>query len=96
MKRLFLLLLCCSLVLSGCFGKPAQEALIPQVAPATVPVEPTGTIPPEPATLPVEIEYTEMLSVAVPTFTETFALEDGTELFNYTAQNMQLLLPDKN
>jgi len=95
MKRLFLLLLCCSLVLSGCFGKPAQEALIPQVAPATVPVEPTGTIPPEPATLPVEIEYTEMLSVAVPTFTETFALEDGTELFNYTAQNMQLLLPDK-
>ena len=32
---------------------------------------------------------------AVPAFTETFSLDDGTELFSYTAQNMQLLLPDE-
>ena len=36
-----------------------------------------------------------MLSVSVPAITETFTLEDGTELFNYTAQHMELLLPDE-
>jgi len=95
MKRLFLLLLCSLILLTGCKAKPEQDEYIPQLAPDTVPAENPETIPEESATEPTEFEMTEMLSVSVPTFTETFALDDGTELFQYTAQNMQLLLPNE-
>lgn len=95
MKRLFVLLLCSVILLSGCTAKPRQDEYIPQLAPDTVPAENPETIPEESATEPTEFEMTEMLSVSVPAFTETFALDDGTELFQYTAQNMQLLLPNE-
>ena len=95
MKRLFVLLLCSVILLSGCTAKPRQDEYIPQLAPDTVPAENPETIPEESMTEPTEFEMTEMLSVSVPAFTETFALDDGTELFQYTAQNMQLLLPNE-
>ena len=95
MKRLFVLLLCSILILTGCTAKPLQDELIPQMAPDTAPVENIETVPEETVTDSIEFEMTEMLSVSVPTMTETFASEDGTELFHYTAQNMQLLLPNE-
>ncbi len=95
MKRIFLLLLCSLLILTGCAGKEEPESLIPQMAPSTAPAENPETLPETDTVESVEIDMTEMLSVSVPAITETFTLEDGTELFNYTAQHMELLLPDE-
>ena len=95
MKRFLVLLLCVIIVLAGCAQKPESDSLTPQTTLEAETTE-TTTIPQDDiATEPVDFELTEILSVAVPVFTETFSLDDGTELFSYTAQNMQLLLPDE-
>ena len=95
MKRFLTLLLCSVIVLTGCSQKPASESFIPPITQETVPAETTEIPQDEIVTEPIEFEFREILSVAVPAFTETYSMDDGTELFSYTAQNMQLLLPDE-
>lgn len=95
MKRFLALLLCIVIVLTGCTQKPESDSIIPQTTPEAEPTETTEIPQDDIVTEPIEFESTEILSVAVPAFTETFSLDDGTELFSYTAQNMQLLLPDE-
>ena len=95
MKRFLILLVCTVMVLTGCSPKQQSDSFVPSISPDTVPAETNEMPQDEPVTEPVELEYTEILSVSVPAFTETFARDDGTELFSYTAQNMQLLLPDE-
>ena len=102
MKRLLALLICIALLFTGCAAdttptgttepttsetKPAET-----VAPETTP-EPETTPQPTEA-LPSEPENTALLAVSIPADTEEFILEDGTTLFTYTAQHMELILPD--
>ena len=96
MKKLLILLLCSILILSGCANKQESTPTIPQNAPESAPeiqIEPAT----EEITEPIVTEETNtlLLSVAVPASTERYIAEDGTELFAYTAQHMELLLPNE-
>lgn len=96
MKKLLIILLCSILILSGCTLKEEHAPTIPQLSPETVPeieIEPHTEETTEPVV--AEERNTALLSVAVPASTERYTSEDGTELFTYTAQHMQLLLPDE-
>ena len=97
MKRLLIILLCGILILSGCANQQETSATIPQMAPETVPETLPETVPDSTTeTEHIEAVETELISVAVPATTEDYALEDGTALFSYTAQHMQLLLPNES
>ena len=97
MKRLLIILLCGILILSGCANQQETSATIPQMAPETVPETLPETVPDSTTeTEHIEAEETELISDAVPATTEDYALEDGTALFSYTAQHMQLLLPNES
>ena len=95
MKKFLLLLLFCILTLNGCTDKAEPVATIPQASPET-----THELVIEPDITETTVEdiaeatNTDLLCVSVPASTEHYALEDGTELFSYTAQHMQLLLPN--
>lgn len=96
MKKLLIILLCSILILSGCAKNQESVPTIPQKSPETVPeiiVEPSAEEDTEPNV--AEDRDTELLSVAVPASTERYTAEDGTELFAYTAQHMELLLPNE-
>ena len=95
MKRILVLLLCSILILSGCAKQQESSATIPQMAPETVPETMPENIPEVTEAVVSETEETNLISVAVPAATENYALEDGTVLFSYTAQHMQLLLPNE-
>ena len=96
MKKFLILLVCSILILNGCANKQVSTPTIPQMSPEIAPeimVEPNT----EEATESVVYEEvnTQLLSVSVPASTEHYSLEDGTELFAYTAQHMELLLPNE-
>lgn len=96
MKKLLILLLCSILILSGCANKQESTPTIPQNAPESAPeiqIEPATEEITEP--IVTEETNTHLLSVAVPASTERYIAEDGTELFAYTAQHMELLLPNE-
>ena len=96
MKRFLILLLCSILILSGCANNQESAPTIPQNAPESTPeiqVEPATEEVTEPVV--TEEKNTHLLSVAVPASTEHYVAEDGTELFAYTAQHMELLLPNE-
>ena len=96
MKKCLIMLLCSILILSGCTPKQDTAPTIPQMAPETVPeimIEPTTCEDTNPTI--IEERNTQLLSVTVPASTERYISEDGTELFKYTAQHMELLLPDE-
>lgn len=96
MKRILILLLCSILILSGCTKQQESSATIPQMAPETAPETMPENIPEVTEAVVFETEDTNLISVAVPAATENYALEDGTVLFSYTAQHMQLLLPNES
>ena len=83
MKRILVLSLCIILLLSGCGTKNDQAGTIPPVFTETVPAE---------VTVPVN----KLTTVSVPASTETFYLEDDTELFSYSYQHMDMIyeVPD--
>ena len=93
MKRIIALLLCLTILLAGCGiqqeaiepGLPEDETItnVPEVTPSETETEP------EEATLPMEL-----LAVSVPAVRDVFSTDDGTELFSYTSQHMQLIFPD--
>ena len=98
MKRYMVLLLCFVFLLAGCGPKEQTAATLPESIPDTFPAtlpeagadtEPETTIHAEPA-------ESELFAVSVPAVTERYTLEDGTELFSYTAQHMQLIHPDED
>ena len=96
MKKLLILLLCSILILSGCANKQESTPTIPRNAPESAPeiqIEPAIEEITEP--IVTEETNTHLLSVAVPASTERYIAEDGTELFAYTAQHMELLLPNE-
>lgn len=96
MKKFLILLLCSILILSGCASNQESAPTIPQNAPESTPeiqVEPATEEVTEPVV--TEEKNTHLLSVAVPASTERYVAEDGTELFTYTAQHMELLLPNE-
>lgn len=94
MKKLIVLLLCSIFILTGCTGNTTPVGTIPPVIPEIehehAPIPESDPIETEAA----EPEDTALLAVSVPAVTERFLLEDGTELYSYTAQHMQLILPD--
>ena len=82
MKKLITISLCFLILLAGCADN----------------TEITGTIPP---IIPEEIisttedeTMTALAAVTVPANTESYCLEDGTEIFSYTAQHMNLIFPN--
>lgn len=85
MKRLMALLLCLALlVLPAC--APKEEVSV--TLPTTVPTQTTQP------TEEVSQTITPLAAVTVPVTTEAFFLEDGTELFSYSYQHMNLIFPD--
>ena len=90
MKRLLTILLCFILLLSGC-SKPVEQ--VPTQQEETT--QPTETIFEEEVIENSETEIvTELFAVSVPATCEKTLHEDGTELFSYTSQHMQLIIPD--
>ena len=87
MKKILIPVLCCALLLAGCNDKPDEHIQPPT---ETIPL-PTNTS----VTEPVEGD-TVLYAVSVPAITETYQAEDGTELFSYTGQHMQLILPNED
>lgn len=86
MKKFLVLILCCLLIFSGCSTE--QQATIPT---ETLPLPTTVVTPSEPIS-----EETVLYAVSVPAATQAYKHEDGTELFSYTTQHMQLILPNED
>ena len=96
MKRYLAPLLCIILILSGCSVKQQFEGTIPDALPDPVPMpSETESYVLEDEKFLESFEIDKLLAVSVPAVSEKFILEDGTELFSYTAQHMQLILPDE-
>lgn len=88
MKKIMILFLCCILILSGC-GSEEQ----PPIHIETITL-PTNT--PEPVvTQPIQDE-TVLYAVSVPAVTDVYKTEDGEDLFSFTSQHMQLILPNED
>ena len=83
MKKKLVLLLCLSLLLAGCSTNTEPVLTLP----FEEPIHNTSD-------LDDTQEAKELLAVSVPAVNERFEHEDGTELFTYTAQHMQLIYPD--
>ena len=85
MKKYLLFFLCSILILSGCGPVQQQDA---------------PTIPASPPTVAAEAQQrpgdTELCAVSVPATSEVFQADDGTQLYTYTAQHMQLILPNED
>lgn len=95
MKRYLALLLCLMLVLTGCGTKNNTAGTIPEPIPQTLPAS-NGDLTQElPSTDPTDSAACELIAVSLPASTESFSLEDNTELFFYTAQHMQLIHPNE-
>jgi hypothetical protein len=73
------------LLLAGC--KTEEQVQLPA---ETIPLS-TNPV----ATEPAEGE-TVLYAVSVPAVTEAYQAQDGTELFSYTGQHMQLILPNED
>jgi len=82
MKKIVALMLCSILLLSGCSKQEEIAGTIPPVIPET-----TLEVIPE--------TMTALAAVSVPASTETYYLEDNTELFSYSFQHMDLIFPDE-
>lgn len=91
MKKIFVLVLCCILILTGC----TNSEKIPDTIPTFVTESETQTTPQETIAQIDPADPAELLAVSVPAITERFTLEDGSEIFSYTAQHMQLIHPNE-
>lgn len=88
MKRFYALTLSLLLVfLSACNQKTETPPTDPSTIPTTF-TESTSTILTEPEIM------TALATVSVPVTTDVFSLDDGTELFSYSYQHMDLVFPD--
>lgn len=90
-KRISLLLtICLAFSLTGCFGpKDVLPDASETISAGTQPTTDTT----QPATTPTEPETEEtMLAISVPAVTDNTTASDGTVLFQYTYQNLSLVL----
>ena len=85
MKRIIVFLLCMTLILGGCAKADDNTGTIPPVVPEVMYTQEV-----------MEETLTALAAVSVPATTESFCLEDGTELFSYTYQHMTLIFPNAN
>jgi len=91
-----------AILIAGC-GTPHESKPTPPLPEQTLPsdhpaedAEITAPVTEEQDELCDQETATELLAVSVPAVSERFELEDGTELFTYTAPHMQLILPDED
>ena len=96
MKRFLSVCICFTLLLSACSNKQNINSTIPpaysEPESQSDTTEATDLELTEPS---MPDEYTELLAVSVPAETEIFTADDGTEIFSYTVQDMQLIHPDE-
>lgn len=96
MKKICILILCCIFVLSGCqTADHSIESMPVPTTETTVSEMPENESQESPQETTEIIETNELLSVSIPASTEVFTHDDGTEIFSYTAQHMQLIHPDE-
>lgn len=93
MKKFLIYLICFGFLLSGC----SKEIKDTEIQPTET--VPTTTIAVTEVTEITEIveendTVTELYAVSVPAITQQTIHNDGTELFSFTAQHIQLILPD--
>lgn len=89
-----LLAVCLMTTLLGCQTAPDNipDTTAPTTAPTTAsPETPTETLP---VAVPPTADQEPMISVSVPTVTETTSAQDGTVLFQYVYQTVSLTVPD--
>ena len=82
MKKLITITLCLLILLAGCTDSTQNIGTIPPI----IPEEIVSTT--ESATM------TALATVTVPANTESYCLEDGTEIFSYTSQHINLIFPN--
>ena len=87
MKRFWGMLLCFLFLLSGCKKEPEPNLTVPWKD-LTEYSSQNGEVSVEPEIVK------ELLAVSVPAVTERFYHESGVELFFFTSQHMQLILPN--
>lgn len=86
MKHFLALTLCLiTLFFAGC----APKAEVPVTLPPAAPI-----LSEEAVTEGAQEEMTALAAVTVPLTTDRFCLDDGTELFSYSYQHMNLVFPD--
>lgn len=85
MKRIVILVVCMLFILSGCGIENSTTPTIP-------PVVADHSSDPLPANFSSD---TDLSAVSVPATTEKYVLEDGTEIFSYTTQRMELILSNE-
>ena len=85
MRKLIALMLC-SLFIAGCSNVQYTEPTMAPIAPVTEAEANANTNR--------NIETAELISVSVPSVIEKYYHEDGTELFSYMGQHMQMIHPD--
>ena len=92
-KTAILLILSLLFSLSACVQAPAptQSTTVPTVATTAPTTQPT-VVTTEPAMVPVTTA--PLISVSLPTSTETVYANNGTEIFSYTFQNINLITQD--
>lgn len=86
MKRILALILCLTLfLLPACAQKAEGQVTLPPTVPIVATESTTEALPET---------MTAMAAVSVPLTTDHFTLDDGTELFSYSYQHMNLIFPD--
>ena len=86
MKRILALILCLTLfLLPACAQKSEGQVTLPPTVPIVATESTTEALPET---------MTAMAAVSVPLTTDHFTLDDGTELFSYSYQHMNLIFPD--
>lgn len=96
MKRTISVFICLVLLLTACSKNVNSESTSSSVNIETEPqIIVTETQEQENTEPIMPDEYTELLAVSIPTVTDSVTADDGTEIFSYTAQNMQLIHPDE-
>ena len=86
MKRILALILCLTLfLLPACAQKAEGQVTLPSTVPIVATESTTEALPET---------MTAMAAVSVPLTTDHFTLDDGTELFSYSYQHMNLIFPD--
>lgn len=92
MKRILSIILCAVFLLSGC-DKPEESVTIPTELQDVATTAAPSTTPSVTVSEQTEMG-TELFAVSVPATTETVEHENGKELFSFTSQHMQLILPN--
>ncbi len=84
MKKIFCFIFCLIIFLTGCGQQPSVETTSAPTTFTENVTQPTVILPQQEA----------MYAISIPTISETTLADDGTVIFSYTYQSMNLTLPD--